>query len=764
MITTIFFYTFTFLTICISYILYKRRKTKYMLSSGRCNLPTVMWLPKFLNYHPIHDEHQQHQPSNNSNQNDTYCHSTKKMGSSSITNVLPRMERLNGPYGMYATVYGISTKVIHIAHPTPARIVLTGDTTNISSSISSSSSKTKKGIAYSLGAIKNPAYDHFDNLFGNAVFTADGQEWKSKRASVLHCLLKGCTKDESKESIRLEREANYAADRFMHCALVGMQKKKKTKNHVDDDDDVLVVNVVKLLQRSTIGLIYRFLTHDESFQRHDHEYSSNNMASIDYDQKNNDDNNDNDDDSSYESSSSTTTDSTTSISSQSSSNLSNDQQQRSTSSTKKKNDTTKKNKRIQNKEDINDKTKNNPHHLLSSYLEAITNIRMIILAQSRSIWFLLPRWFYKLCSPMYQEEEREMKTIRDFAKCACINAKLGSPLHSLRLRSSHSNNDHDLNVSNKKNDGTTSNDRDFSSDHDHDDDNHVNKKVLDEAITLLFAGQDTSAATLSWTLHLLSLYPHVQTKLAKEISDAIQDYDSKNQNPSSTNASSSCSTTSTTTKASTKKYRSISKKMVIKLPYLDAVLKESMRLYPVAPFVVRNLPHEVTLPTCIDEDNTTEIEQTSIDKNKNHKNNNSNNNKTVTLPKDSLACIWIYGLHRNKKFWHQPNEFIPERWIDPKLQNLDAGQRNNASFLPFAAGSRNCVGQPLAHIVLRIVLAKIIYLCEFTDERLESVKENFRTEEDRKEAILALRKDMQAGFTVLPTGGVHLSVKERKIE
>ena len=106
-------------------------------------------MPKFLNYHPIHDSSSTTTDPNTATTNDTatapstsiqnnnekidkndneeYCHSKQKMGSSSITNVLPRMEKLNGPYGMYATVYGISTKIVHVAHPTPAKIILTGD-------------------------------------------------------------------------------------------------------------------------------------------------------------------------------------------------------------------------------------------------------------------------------------------------------------------------------------------------------------------------------------------------------------------------------------------------------------------------------------------------------------------------------------------------------------------------------------------------------------------------------------------------------------
>ncbi len=736
------------IALVISYFIIKRRWTRKILSSGTCNLPTVMWLPKFLNYHPTHDDQRQQQNQQQKmKSNDDYCHSTKKMGSSSITNVLPRMERLNGPYGMYATVYGISTKVVHIAHPTPARIVLTGDTdsiledqsitkssTNNSSGSSSSSSssnnshtaatstshirksllslpnnkkknnndkkKKRKGVAYSLGAVKNPAYDHFDNLFGNAVFTADGNEWKSKRASVIHCLLRGCTKDDSKESQRLEMEANRAADIFMNSALLASSSSSSSSSSSTS------VNVVKLLQRSTIGLIYRFLTHDEIM---------NNIPTLSYGDNNYDSTIDDDD---------STMDSTTSFSSQSSTfNSSLDSQHSLTATTATAATTniatkTKALKENFNKRNSNSESKgsnkNNPLNLLPSYLEAITNIRMIILAQSRSIWFLLPRWVYKLFSPMYQEEEKEMKIIRNFASCACLNAIPGSPLHSLRSKKSHC--DHHNHSS-----STTSSSFE-----------HANKNLLDEAITLLFAGQDTSAATLSWTLHLLSLYPDVQKNLAREVSEALCDYGlTNNDDDDKANISKGIGSQS--------KYRNIKKKMVIKLPYLDAVLKESMRLYPVAPFVVRNLPDDLMIPSELQDGNN------------------------ITLPQDSLACIWIYGLHRNKKFWHKPNDFIPERWIDPKLQQLDIGQRNG-SFMPFAAGPRNCVGQPLAHVVLRIVLAKIIYVCEFTDHRLGSLRDHCRTDEEIREATLSLRKDMQAGFTVLPTGGVHLNVKQRKIE
>merc|ERR1712137_928870 len=99
-----------------------------------------------------------------------------------------------------------------------------------------------------------------------------------------------------------------------------------------------------------------------------------------------------------------------------------------------------------------------------------------------------------------------------------------------------------------------------------------------------------------------------------------------------------------------------------------------MRLYPVAPFVVRRLAEVITIP---DEKST----------------------GTVSLPKESVACIWIYGLHRNSKLWNNPNDFIPERWLESNTKK-DVGQTNGA-YMPYAVGPRSCLGQPLARTILR---------------------------------------------------------------
>lgn len=404
----------------------------------------------------------------------------------------------------------------------------------------------------------------------------------------------------------LEKEAHVALQRLEED-LEELIEDDETKHTTNNN------NMVPLLQRATIGLIFRYITHSDLDTRLRQGKRSEQHAAAD------------DDD---------------------------DERQRKQPSSS---------------------TTIAPASMLSSYLQSITAIRMIILAQSRSVWFLVPRWCYRCFSSMYKQEEQIMEPIRQFSSKACESAKPGSPLAALQ--------EHSLYAPTSQGDVHS-------------------KNLLDEAVTLLFAGQDTSAATLSWTLHLLSLYPAIQTKLAAEVRATL---------------------------GSLEKDVILSKKLIAKLPYLDAVIKESMRLYPVAPFIVRKLTSDMEMRDETDE--------------------------AMTLPKDSFACLWIYSMHRHPSFWKSPNDFIPERWLANQKSHSEVADEgiSNGAYMPFAAGPRNCVGQPLAHLILRIFLARLVDKYEFVDERITD------NEEDPSKFL----KDMQAGFTVLPQGGLHLRVTRR---
>lgn len=100
---------------------------------------------------------------------------------------------------------------------------------------------------------------------------------------------------------------------------------------------------------------------------------------------------------------------------------------------------------------------------------------------------------------------------------------------------------------------------------------HFSEQVVKEQIeTVLIAGNETSALTLSYTILLLAMYPDIQERLYNELRSV---YDTQDEETSY--------------------------ERVQKLTYLDLVLKESMRMFPVAPFIVRTATADTPVSSCI---------------------------------------------------------------------------------------------------------------------------------------------------------------------
>ena len=81
--------------------------------------------------------------------------------------------------------------------------------------------------------------------------------------------------------------------------------------------------------------------------------------------------------------------------------------------------------------------------------------------------------------------------------------------------------------------------------------------------------------------------------------------------------------------------------------------------------------------------------------------------------------------------------------------------------MPFAIGPRNCLGQPLAQVILRIALARILNKYVVLDPKFGALEKITKTENNVGFDSKDLRKDMQAGFTVLPSNGLNLQLMER---
>eukprot|EP00854_Cymbomonas_tetramitiformis_P034324 gene34324-biopygen25561 len=97
---------------------------------------------------------------------------------------------------------------------------------------------------------------------------------------------------------------------------------------------------------------------------------------------------------------------------------------------------------------------------------------------------------------------------------------------------------------------------------------------------------------------------------------------------------------------------------------LQAVLKETLRLYPVAPFVVRKVEKKLVFQVALGKAPRRLVESLlarfAYNTCMEHK---EGDGPRLEIPPGVLCCIWIYGLHRHPDVWENADAFCPERWL-----------------------------------------------------------------------------------------------------
>ncbi len=114
-----------------------------------------------------------------------------------------------------------------------------------------------------------------------------------------------------------------------------------------------------------------------------------------------------------------------------------------------------------------------------------------------------------------------------------------------------------------------------------------------------------------------------------------------------------------------------------KMTYLDAVVKESLRLYPSVSLVGRRLREDAVVDG-------------------------------FKAPAGTSAICFIHLLHRNPEVWSDPNRFIPERFLPGSKEYEEVEGRHPYAYVPFSAGPRNCIGQKFAQMEEKTVLSKLL--------------------------------------------------------
>ena len=168
----------------------------------------------------------------------------------------------------------------------------------------------------------------------------------------------------------------------------------------------------------------------------------------------------------------------------------------------------------------------------------------------------------------------------------------------------------------------------------------TDKQVRDEAMTILLAGHETTANALTWTWYLLSQSPDVEAKLHEEIDRVLQG-------------------------------RLPGVADLPALPFVEKVVTEAMRLYPPAWIVGRRAIAEFPIGEFV-------------------------------APPRTIMIMSPYILHRDPRYFPDPERFNPDRWTPEFKASLP-----QFAYFPFGGGPRRCIGESFAWMELVLVVATI---------------------------------------------------------
>lgn len=166
-----------------------------------------------------------------------------------------------------------------------------------------------------------------------------------------------------------------------------------------------------------------------------------------------------------------------------------------------------------------------------------------------------------------------------------------------------------------------------------------------QSFIFFFAGFETSSTAMSFALYLLAKHPEIQQKVREEVRRIkalhkdVIDYDA-----------------------------------LMEMHYLNQVFNETLRMYPPVGTLIRFVENDYKIP-----------------------------DTELTIPKDLIVTIPVYGIHYDPEIYPNPKKFNPDRFSTEEVQ-----KRHPYAFLPFGEGPRNCIGMRFAQLQSKFGLATIL--------------------------------------------------------
>ncbi|CAA7269679.1 unnamed protein product [Cyclocybe aegerita] len=200
-------------------------------------------------------------------------------------------------------------------------------------------------------------------------------------------------------------------------------------------------------------------------------------------------------------------------------------------------------------------------------------------------------------------------------------------------------------------------------------------ELTGQMTVLIFGAQDTTSSCLSRILHQISKHQEVQDCICEELRNASLEG------------------------SNTDEYGRLTYDALSNLPWLDAVLKETLRLYPPVPFVRRTAIKDTILPYSKLDSTSDEIAH-------------------VKVPKGTILFASIAGSNRLETIWGpDAKEWKPERWFGASVEVKDPARKLPGIYsgtLSFLGGGRSCVGYRFAQIEMKIILATLLTRFKFS--------------------------------------------------
>ncbi|XP_044575508.1 cytochrome P450 4C1-like [Cotesia glomerata] len=190
----------------------------------------------------------------------------------------------------------------------------------------------------------------------------------------------------------------------------------------------------------------------------------------------------------------------------------------------------------------------------------------------------------------------------------------------------------------------------------------TNEELREEVDTMVVAGNDTTATVNTFTIYMLANFPEVQNKCYEELVEIFGDKITEETE--------------------------IEIEDLNRMEYLERVIKETMRLFPIAPLLNRKVNGDLDI------------------------------GGGYTLPKGSTVIVAALKLHPSADFWEDPLSFNPDRFLPEEI-----AKRHPYTYIPFSGGFRNCIGLKYAMMSMKILLATLLRNYVLVKDKLANIED-----------------------------------------